>query len=133
MRSPFLVMMITVAPMMRGLVGVAAGGWRLAVCDRGGVVFLRFCASAAVPAQSEMTIRVISDLIAEPFLCISKNSVRAGCGRAVTSELPRQSHQLRCWDYQHLTYKLSHSIFLQPARDVHNAASPTTGMRRHHE
>jgi len=76
-------MITTVAPMMRGLVGVAAGGWRLADCERDGVVFLRFCASAAVPAQSEMTMRAISDLIAEPFVCILKKFSSSGLLKAV--------------------------------------------------
>jgi len=55
----------------------------VAVCERDGAFFLGFCASAAVPAQSEMTMRAISDLIAEPFVCILKKFSSSGLLKAV--------------------------------------------------
>src|SRR5712691_2236524 len=94
MRSPFLVIMTTVEPMMRGLVGVAAVGWRLAVCERDGVVFLRFCASAAVPAQSEMTMRVTSDLIPKPLFAIQGVRDPQTEGQATSTGITRQHSRL---------------------------------------
>src|SRR6185503_7796348 len=61
-RSPFFVIMTAVDPMIRGFAGFAG---EVAPALRGLTAgfFFCFCASAAVPAQSKITMTVISDLI----------------------------------------------------------------------